>query len=342
MTQIRQSSILETSLRCLTHPLSWLAGAILLCNDHLFKALAPSWFTGKLSDFAGLFFFPFVLAALLSLPLAWLRVSPRRVGGLAIVITGVCFAMIKTVPVINLLTGEVFSRAIGYPTAFALDPTDLLALSMLWPAWRLWIQPGQVQVVRKRVGWVALVIGAAASIASQPAPVPIGIVGLGLAPSNDAATVSNSLVAYAGYRSACDSCYTPAERYESLDGGLTWGGPAQYPYPISMDDFYAKARAADEARLAQWTLHDPKDASIAYRFTRGQGIERSTDAGNTWINEFSLQPFTEAQQKYYQRYTSGNPRIVQGPFESVFDLATGNVIASMGIEGVLVRTPTET
>ncbi len=40
-----------------------------------------STFTDKLSDFAGLFFFPFVLAALLSLPLAWLRVSPRRVGG---------------------------------------------------------------------------------------------------------------------------------------------------------------------------------------------------------------------------------------------------------------------
>lgn len=169
-------SILGISLRCLTHPLTWLAVAILLINDHFLKALMSSWFTGKLSDFAGLFFFPFVLAALLSLPLDRLRVSPRRAGSLAILVTGICFALIKTVPTINLLAGQTLSRLIGYRTTFALDPTDLLALSMLLPAWWLWKQP--TQVVRKRVGWAALAIGAAASLASSPPPIQMGIVGV--------------------------------------------------------------------------------------------------------------------------------------------------------------------
>ncbi len=134
MNATQRPSILDVSLRCLTLPLSWLAVAILLINDHLFKALTPSWLTGKLSDFAGLFFFPFVLAALLSLPLDRLHVSPRKAGGLVIFITGICFALIKTVPTINVFASEALSRVIGYRTTFALDPTDLLALVVLLPA----------------------------------------------------------------------------------------------------------------------------------------------------------------------------------------------------------------
>ena len=344
MNATQRTSTLDASLRCLAHPLSWLAVAILLCNDHLFKTLTPSWFTGKLSDFAGLFFFPFVLAALLSLPLDRLRASSRKAGGLAILITGVCFALIKLVPVINSLASEVLSQVIGYRTTFVLDPTDLLALSMLLPAWWLWSQP--TQVIRKRAGWVALVIGAAASLASTPVRTPVGIVGLEIAARDGATSNKNNLFAYAGPRSDCDSCYTPSMQFESLDGGLTWGAaqlmyPTSNEYYTSSDEYYAKLHAADEARLPQWLLHDPKNVSIIYRFTRGQGIERSTDSGRTWVSELILQPFTEAQQKYYQRYTYGDPRIVQGPFESVIDLDTGNVIASMGVEGVLVKTPDE-
>jgi hypothetical protein len=247
-----RSSILDESLRCLTHPLSWLAVAILLCNDHLFKALIPSWLTGKLSDFAGLFFFPFVLAALLSLPLDRLRVSPHRAGGLAVFLTGISFALIKLAPAINLLAGELLSRVTGLRTIFTLDPTDLLALSMLFPARWLWKQP--TQVIRKRVGWVALAIGAAASLASTPVRTPMGIVGLEIAAGDGATSNNNNLFAYAGYRSDCDSCYTPSMQFQSLDGGLTWGA-AQHMYPPSTEyytpshEYYAKVQAADEARL---------------------------------------------------------------------------------------------
>lgn len=79
---------LSTALRCFTHPLTLISLGVLLLNDHILKTLTPSWLTGKLSDFAGVFFFPFLLAALI----AFLRrgcLSTRQTGALAFSITAV-------------------------------------------------------------------------------------------------------------------------------------------------------------------------------------------------------------------------------------------------------------
>jgi len=54
---------LHIALRCLRHPATLISISLLLFNDHVLKIAAPSPLTGKLSDFAGLFFFPFLLAA---------------------------------------------------------------------------------------------------------------------------------------------------------------------------------------------------------------------------------------------------------------------------------------
>ena len=64
---MKSNPSLYRSLRTLAHPLTWLALALLLVNDHLLRVLWPSWWTGKLGDFAWLFFAPLVLAALVSL-----------------------------------------------------------------------------------------------------------------------------------------------------------------------------------------------------------------------------------------------------------------------------------
>ena len=55
----------------LLHPLVLGAVALLLLNDHVFKARWPSWWTGKLSDVAGLVMFPLVLQALWEQARAW-------------------------------------------------------------------------------------------------------------------------------------------------------------------------------------------------------------------------------------------------------------------------------
>jgi hypothetical protein len=49
--------------RLLTHPLALGAIVLLVINDHVLKQTAPGIITGKLSDFAGLAFFPLLLAA---------------------------------------------------------------------------------------------------------------------------------------------------------------------------------------------------------------------------------------------------------------------------------------
>ena len=49
--------------RSLSHPLALGAIALLVINDHVLKQAVPGVITGKLSDFAGLAFFPLLLAA---------------------------------------------------------------------------------------------------------------------------------------------------------------------------------------------------------------------------------------------------------------------------------------
>ena len=130
---------LHIALRCLRHPATLVSIGLLLLNDHVLKAAAPSPLTGKLSDFAGLSFFPFVLAAALSLISDRVRVSARAAGALAFALTGVWFALTKTSPWANALTEAALSRVLGFPARVVLDPGDALALLMLYPAWRLWI-----------------------------------------------------------------------------------------------------------------------------------------------------------------------------------------------------------
>lgn len=55
------------TLRVLKHPATITSIFLLLANGHWFKASFPSWWTGKLSDFAGLFFFPSLIAPLFAL-----------------------------------------------------------------------------------------------------------------------------------------------------------------------------------------------------------------------------------------------------------------------------------
>ncbi|WP_395854284.1 hypothetical protein [Cystobacter fuscus] len=133
------------------HPLVLGAVAVLILNDHLLKARWPSWWTGKLSDVAGLAMFPLLLQAL------WEHVSARGersfrpsrtvlVG--CVVLTALCFSAIKVWPLagagwqwglgvlqwpFHLLQALLSGRPIPpvLPVAHTLDVTDLLTLPAL-------------------------------------------------------------------------------------------------------------------------------------------------------------------------------------------------------------------
>jgi len=131
--------------RTLAAPIPIAAIALLIINDHYLKAEYPGWVTGKLSDFAGLVFFPLLLAAICE------QVGFRR--GMATIIgatiaTAIVFIAIK----LSATAGEGYRIALAvlqwpFRAAFALidgaampglvkvrlaaDPTDLIALVAL-------------------------------------------------------------------------------------------------------------------------------------------------------------------------------------------------------------------
>lgn len=129
----------------LLHPVPLAAVAILVLNDHVLKERWAGLVTGKLSDVAGLVFFPLLLDALAA-RLPWARALPplRRVAACALA-TAVVFAAVKTwAPAtrayeigLGLLQWPIRAAfavlrgdAPGPPLRAALvrDPTDLVAL----------------------------------------------------------------------------------------------------------------------------------------------------------------------------------------------------------------------
>ena len=135
----------------LLHPVVLGAVALLLLNDHVLKARWPSWWTGKLSDVAGLAFFPLLLQAL------WEVVGSRtgrgfhpsrRVLVACVVLTGLCFSATK----VSADAARVWQWALGglqwparlvwalltsgrvpriVPVEHTVDVTDLLTLPAL-------------------------------------------------------------------------------------------------------------------------------------------------------------------------------------------------------------------
>jgi hypothetical protein len=129
--------------------------ALLLLNDHVLKGRAPGELTGKLSDVAGLAFFPLLLQALVEVAQAlrgrYSGPSPSVLAG-AIVLTGGVFAGVQLVPWVEAawqwglgalqwparaLLDAAAGRPPGpiRPVASWADPSDLLALPSLALAW---------------------------------------------------------------------------------------------------------------------------------------------------------------------------------------------------------------
>ena len=134
----------------LLHPTAVLAVVVLVINDHLLKPLAPGLLSGKLSDFAGLLFFPLLLASVVEVAALVVRRPPpdRRSLALgAIVATGLAFAVVKTTTAGSLAFGwsvgiAQWLASVGplrggaaQPIAVATDPGDLVALAALAGAW---------------------------------------------------------------------------------------------------------------------------------------------------------------------------------------------------------------
>jgi hypothetical protein len=149
----------------LLHPVTLAALGLLLLNDHVLKAAWPGPISGKLSDLAGLAFFPILLVSGWELALEskgrWRGPSAQTLA-LAVVVSTVGFILIKTVP----SAAEAFGWILGLaqwlltvpirtlaglpvlpvvPTIVVADPTDLAALPAVMIA--IWVGASRLRTI---------------------------------------------------------------------------------------------------------------------------------------------------------------------------------------------------
>lgn len=128
----------------LVHPWPLLAVVVLALNDHWLKGagLLPGWVTGKLSDVAGLFFFPLLLTAVSRVASRLLRrpdALTRRRLGVAIALTAAAFTAIQLWPAAagayEWLMPRLDPTGLVRQVRVTMDPADLLALPALLLTW---------------------------------------------------------------------------------------------------------------------------------------------------------------------------------------------------------------
>lgn len=149
----RRTVVRPTAGDGLVHPVVLVAVGLLILNDHFLKAAWPGLVTGKLSDFAGLLFFPLLLQALWEIALAAAgrpSTASQRVLVLSIAATAVVFSALQLVP----LAADAYSQVLGQsqwaigsllghaanepvPVQVSPDPTDLVALPVLMLTYRI-------------------------------------------------------------------------------------------------------------------------------------------------------------------------------------------------------------
>lgn len=161
----------------LAHPLPLAAVALLALNDHALKGagILPQAVTGKLSDVAGLFFFPLLLAAV-ARGASWLLRGRDLANRPALALftttsTGAVFALLKLHAPFNAFLTRVWGVNV-------MDPSDLFALPVLLLSAAFLLRAQRedhaaARPARRVLDLAAVTAAAIASIATSAPPPPI-------------------------------------------------------------------------------------------------------------------------------------------------------------------------
>jgi len=313
------------ALTCFELPVVWLAVGLLLLNDHYLKTAVPSWFTGKLSDFAGLFFFPLLLGLLFAPLGERLRLSYGQIGGAALGVTAVWFTLMKTNACINAATIAFWQSLVQGPVQIVRDPTDLIALVMLWPAWRVWRN-----TPHRPWRWPDKRLGRLLPLTA---------------------------VAVASLAALATSCFDPKDvfRLVVVDGRLyvgaafsEWpsdpGGHGWYVYACDADfnceeelaevsdDLWLALSRGNEGLVAACVDANPL---LCYR-GRDERVEFSANGGQTWQIAWQIPP---GRREYMERVSFC--KHVEVGLNDLLIIPDDNqdylVVVAMGNEGILIR-----
>lgn len=311
-------TVWRTARAWLAHPVTCVAVMVLLVNDHVLKAAYGTWWTGKLSDVAGLVVVPPLLA--LAAACAGRAVRPRRLVGVPVLVVGVGFAVVKSTATGAAAASAAWSLLAG-PSLVRQDLTDLLTLPAL--------------------GLAVLAGRHAAGIARRPEPAPgrrrpVPPRWVLVLPLAVLATVATSAIQYpdatsakvvdgvayvAGaeswYRSADGLVWTDVDDLADREVPATPGTGEEPPTEVFPDPWsddvpsddappreVPRDAPGDSEPAADGSLAAPRDATddpaadtvactptarACYRPAgSGVGVERSDDGGGTWHDEWSI------------------------------------------------------
>lgn len=242
-------------IKSVMSPLWIFALGILILNDHLLKAEWSNAFTGKLSDFAGLFLAPVLFALVLG-------VKTKRglyLSGLAV---GVVFSAINLFPSAASFWDGTLS--IIYPYSTTVDPTDLIALIMI-PIGISYFESYRVNRRTRNIfmGRTLALVGVGASLASSNPPgepfVPLESSQVSIYNQSNELHILRIRNLEPNFRLDCDAVSKAPEDY--LDATF-FGEPFEWlvqsgqQIPITSSEVVTETKRCDAALVESETLPD--------------------------------------------------------------------------------------
>ena len=287
----------------LLHPATITAVVVLLTNDLVFKSLWPdSWVTGKLSDVAWVVFASPLLAFLLSLVTRGNRLPERLAFFAAYVGLPVLYAAYNTFESVHEWVLRGISTTSGGTAGSPLDATDsiVIPVGLAIAVWIWWQTATNSNNAIRR--WTLLIAGIAAlaSVASSAPPPP-----------------SEGITAVRVYSDG--SIF--AREFESRDGGENWVSSGW----VLPDGEFTESGGRVETPRGTFMIVGPKvlllrpDGETEVVYSTGY----LSGDGNKWVQG--------------QRYK--DHILADGPHGIAYDPVTRNLIAVMGVQGVLVSKP---
>ncbi len=293
----------------LTHPATLAALVALLVNDIALKRAFPdAWAMGKISDLAWMVFAPPLLAYALSLIAGRSTLGGRAVFGIAYVGLPLLYAAFNTFEPVHSAISRGLALVGGSGPGAPLDPTDSAVIpfamaAALWVWRRPPLRPG---AVRARLALLTMAVAAVATVASSP---PRSVEGITNVQADEDGTA----------RASTDFGYTT---YESADGGLTWAQGERFDF--------------DEPSMSARTLSGDYYVIVetdVFRVRTGGGKREVvysaaylSEGPNAWLH-------IRETREHGDRELTFEPRAI------AYDGASGNVIAAMGMQGVVVIAP---
>ena len=305
----------------LTHPVTLTALAVLLINDLVLKALWPHpWTTGKLSDLAWMVFAPPLLAYLLSFAVRRNEWAQRiAFGGSYVGLPLLYGAFNSFAPLHEWILG-MFSLVSGGVAGSPLDPYDsaVIPVSMAIALWTWRRDPAAPGGLRSRLGVIAGSVAAFATVATSQTAPDHGIVNVWV---SDVGTFAESSSTFHQSRS-----YSPSQTYLSRDGGNSW---------TTWDGLDNREGSLNQIRKEVETprgtyLISGADIVLAIGDEYAEPVYSAKllrISSNRWFQEREVQHL-------------GHAVISSGPQAIAYDKKSGNIVLAMGIQGVVVGTPT--